>query len=190
VQLEYGVCQTGTAKTISGLQTAHPHTGGVRYPEPPIKGPGFFVLVEVAVGHTVFAGTRNLNTTISNRFRTWWRHRRPPRFVNGPVPVHSTLEVDTDYATLEIKINYVEPQYHRPGEVRAERKSHQFQESELLRQKGDVLHSVGKLYAHDQNGSSYSLALTASTSCPPPKKRAKTCRWLPVAGGAETSHET
>jgi len=145
VQFEYGVVPTGTAKTISGLQLLTAIMEGT-LPAPPIQKALDFRLVEVALGHTVFAGTPK------------FEHYNPIGSVHGgytaalldscmACAVHSTLEVGYSYATLEIKINYVRAMTTDTGEVRAEGKVIN-SGKRIATAEGRLFDSVGKLYAH------------------------------------------
>ncbi len=145
MQFEYGVVPTGTAKTISGLQLLTAIMEGT-LPAPPIQKALDFRLVEVALGHTVFAGTPK------------FEHYNPIGSVHGgytaalldscmACAVHSTLEVGYSYATLEIKINYVRAMTTDTGEVRAEGKVIN-SGKRIATAEGRLFDSVGKLYAH------------------------------------------
>jgi len=145
VQFEYGVVPTGTAKTISGLQLLTAIMEGT-LPAPPIQKALDFRLVEVALGHTVFAGTPK------------FEYYNPIGSVHGgytaalldscmACAVHSTLEVGYSYATLEIKINYVRAMTTDTGEVRAEGKVIN-SGKRIATAEGRLFDSVGKLYAH------------------------------------------
>ncbi len=145
MQFEYGVVPTGTAKTISGLQLLTAIMEGT-LPAPPIQKALDFRLVEVALGHTVFAGTPK------------FEYYNPIGSVHGgytaalldscmACAVHSTLEVGYSYATLEIKINYVRAMTTDTGEVRAEGKVIN-SGKRIATAEGRLFDSVGKLYAH------------------------------------------
>jgi len=139
------VVPTGTAKTISGLQLLTAIMEGT-LPAPPIQKALDFRLVEVALGHTVFAGTPK------------FEYYNPIGSVHGgytaalldscmACAVHSTLEVGYSYATLEIKINYVRAMTTDTGEVRAEGKVIN-SGKRIATAEGRLFDSVGKLYAH------------------------------------------
>ncbi len=143
--IQYGVVPTGTAKTISGLQLLSAIMEGA-LPAPPIQKALDFRLVEVALGHTVFAGTPK------------FEYYNPIGSVHGgytaalldscmACAVHSTLEVGYSYATLEIKINYVRAMTTDTGEVRAEGKVIN-SGKRIATAEGRLFDSVGKLYAH------------------------------------------
>ncbi len=143
--IQYGVVPTGTAKTISGLQLLTAIMEGT-LPAPPIQKALDFRLVEVALGHTVFAGTPK------------FEYYNPIGSVHGgytaalldscmACAVHSTLEVGYSYATLEIKINYVRAMTTDTGEVRAEGKVIN-SGKRIATAEGRLFDSVGKLYAH------------------------------------------
>jgi len=148
------VVPTGTAKTISGLQLLSAIMEGT-LPAPPIQKALDFRLVEVALGHTVFAGTPK------------FEYYNPIGSVHGgytaalldscmACAVHSTLEVGYSYATLEIKINYVRAMTTDTGEVRAEGKVIN-SGKRIATAEGRLFDSVGKLYAH---GTTTCLILT------------------------------
>lgn len=152
--IQYGVVPTGTAKTISGLQLLSAIMEGT-LPAPPIQKALDFRLVEVALGHTVFAGTPK------------FEYYNPIGSVHGgytaalldscmACAVHSTLEVGYSYATLEIKINYVRAMTTDTGEVRAEGKVIN-SGKRIATAEGRLFDSVGKLYAH---GTTTCLILT------------------------------
>ncbi len=152
--IQYGVVPTGTAKTISGLQLLTAIMEGT-LPAPPIQKALDFRLVEVALGHTVFAGTPK------------FEYYNPIGSVHGgytaalldscmACAVHSTLEVGYSYATLEIKINYVRAMTTDTGEVRAEGKVIN-SGKRIATAEGRLFDSVGKLYAH---GTTTCLILT------------------------------
>jgi len=152
--IQYGVVPTGTAKTISGLQLLSAIMEGA-LPAPPIQKALDFRLVEVALGHTVFAGTPK------------FEYYNPIGSVHGgytaalldscmACAVHSTLEVGYSYATLEIKINYVRAMTTDTGEVRAEGKVIN-SGKRIATAEGRLFDSVGKLYAH---GTTTCLILT------------------------------
>jgi len=143
--IQYGVVPTGTAKTLSGLQLLSAIMEGT-LPAPPIQKALDFRLVEVALGHTVFAGTPK------------FEYYNPIGSVHGgytaalldscmACAVHSTLEVGYSYATLEIKINYVRAMTTDTGEVRAEGKVIN-SGKRIATAEGRLFDSVGKLYAH------------------------------------------
>ena len=152
--IQYGVVPTKTAKTTPGLQLLTAIMEGA-LPAPPIQKALDFRLVEVARGHTVFAGTPK------------FEYYNPIGSVHGgytaalldscmACAVHSTLEIGYSYATLEIKINYVRAITTDTGEVRAEGKVIN-SGKRIATAEGRLFDSVGKLYAH---GTTTCLILT------------------------------
>jgi uncharacterized protein (TIGR00369 family) len=150
----YGVVPTETIKTMSGLQLLTDIMEG-RLPAPPIQQGLDFRIVQVNMGHTVFAGTPK------------FEYYNPLGSVHGgytaalldscmACAVHSTLEAGYSYATLEIKINYVRAITTDTGEVRAEGKVIN-SGRRIATAEGRLLDSAGKLYAH---GTTTCLILT------------------------------
>jgi uncharacterized protein (TIGR00369 family) len=132
-------------KNMTGLELLTGIMEGT-LPAPPIQHALDFRPVQVAEGHTVFAGIP--------RFDFY----NPLGSVHGgytaalldscmACAVHSTLESGYSYATLEIKINYVRPITVATGEVRAEGKVVNAGRR-VATAEGRLFDSTGKLYAH------------------------------------------
>jgi uncharacterized protein (TIGR00369 family) len=150
----YGVVPPETAKTMSGFQLLTEIMEG-RLPAPPIQQGLDFRLVQVDMGHTVFAGTPK------------FEHYNPLGSVHGgytaalldscmACAIHSALEAGYSYATLEVKINYVRAVTTDTGEVRAEGKIIN-SGRRIATAEGRLFDSAGKLYAH---GTTTCLILT------------------------------
>jgi uncharacterized protein (TIGR00369 family) len=142
---QYGVVPTETKKGLTGLDLLTRIMDGT-LPAPPIQRALDFRLIRVDRGSTVFAGIP--------------RHDfyNPLDSVHGgytaalldscmSCAVHSTLDVGYNYATLEVKINYVRPIVAETGEVRAEGKIVSTGRR-IATAEGRLVDSAGKLYAH------------------------------------------
>ncbi len=141
----YGVVPVESAKTMSGLQllTAIMKQAA---PEPPIQQTLDFRLVQVEPGLTTFVGIPRFD------------YYNPLGSVHGgytaalldssmACAVHSRLDAEYSYTTLEIKINYVRAITSRTAEVRAEGKVISFGKR-IATAEGRLVDSAGKLYAH------------------------------------------
>jgi uncharacterized protein (TIGR00369 family) len=141
----YGVVPTETKKSLTGLELLTRIMDGT-LPAPPIQRALDFRLIKVDRGSTVFAGIPRYD------------FYNPLDSVHGgytaalldscmSCAVHSTLDVGYNYATLEVKINYVRPIVAETGEVRAEGKIVSTGRR-IATAEGRLVDSAGKLYAH------------------------------------------
>ena len=141
----YGVVPTETKKFLTGLEFLTRIMDGM-LPAPPIQKTLDFRLVKVDRGSTVFAGIPRCD------------FYNPLDSVHGgyiaalldscmACAVHSTLDAGFNYATLEVKINYVRPIVAETGEVRAEGKIVSAGRR-IATAEGRLVDSGGKLYAH------------------------------------------
>ncbi len=141
----YGIVPTETKKCLTGLELLTRIMDGT-LPAPPIQRTLDFRLIKVDRGSAVFAGTPRQD------------FYNPLDSVHGgytaalldscmACAVHSTLEVGFNYATLEVKINYVRAILAETGEVRAEGKIVS-SGRRIATAEGRLVDSGGKLYAH------------------------------------------
>jgi uncharacterized protein (TIGR00369 family) len=151
---KYGVVPIEIARGVTGLQLLTAIMEGT-LAEPPIQKTLDFRLVRVERGYTAFAGTPRVD------------YYNPLGSVHGgyiaalldscmACAVHSTLEAEHSYTTLEIKVNYVRPITSETGEVRAEGKVIN-SGRRIATAEGRLVDSGGKLYAH---GTTTCLILT------------------------------
>lgn len=143
--IQYGLVPTEAAKTMTGLELLTAIMDGT-LPAPPIQRAMDFRIVQLARGHTAFAGTPK------------FEYYNPIGSVHGgytaclldscmACAVHSTLEAGYSYTTLEIKINYVRAITSDTGEMRAEGKVIH-SGKRIATAEGRLCDSAGKLYAH------------------------------------------
>jgi uncharacterized protein (TIGR00369 family) len=143
--IQYGVVPAETAKTMAGMELLIAVMEGT-LPAPPIQQTLDFRLVKVERGYTAFVGIPKLE------------YYNPLGSVHGgyiaalldscmACAVHSTLDVGSSYATLEIKINYVRAITSDTGEVRAEGKVVN-SGKRIATAEGRLFDLAGKLYAH------------------------------------------
>src|SRR5437879_10379206 len=116
--LQFGVVPTETKKSMTGLDLLTGIKNGT-LPAPPIQQVLDFRISRLKRGHTVFAGVPK------------YEFYNPLGSVHGgyiaalldscmACAVHSTLEVGYNYATIEVKINYVRQFIYATGEVHVE----------------------------------------------------------------------
>jgi uncharacterized protein (TIGR00369 family) len=143
--LQFGVVPTETKKSMTGLDLLMGIKNGT-LPAPPIQQVLDFRITQLERGHTVFAGVPK------------YEFYNPLGSVHGgyiaalldscmACAVHSTLEVGYNYATIEVKINYVRQITADTGEVHAEGKVIHLGKR-IATAESRLLDSAGKLYAH------------------------------------------
>jgi|SRR5579862_4673269 len=142
---QFGIVPIETKKSLTGLELLTRVMHGT-LPAPPIQQALDFRLIKVDRGSTVFSGIPKYD------------YYNPLDSVHGgyiaalldscmSCAVHSTLDLGSSYATLEVKINYVRPIFADTGEVRAEGKVVS-SGRRIATAEGRLLDAAGKLYAH------------------------------------------
>ena len=143
---EYGIVPTETKKCLTGLELLTCITNRNATRSSHSAEPRLSLGKKADQGSTVFAGIPRCD------------FYNPLDSVHGgytaalldscmACAVHSTLEVGYNYATLEVKINYVRPIVAETGEVRAEGKVVSAGRR-IATAEGRLVDSGGKLYAH------------------------------------------
>jgi uncharacterized protein (TIGR00369 family) len=140
-----GIADPAHARTLSGLAFLQAIVDGT-IPDPPITHTLDFYLLEVEPGRAVFQGLPAFG------------HYNPIASVHGGwhatlldsamgCAVHSTLEKDRAYTTLEFKIHCVRPLTDQTGPVRAEGKV-VASGRRVATAEGRLVDSEGRLYSH------------------------------------------